>query len=272
MSWRMVDGKREGNVTVYENGVVDRSIAWDSFEKDAIREVLNDESGKRILIERSRNTGVIIYKGDYNCTTFDREGYGIEYDEISGIENYFGFYYEGVLLHIMQSFVNKSSLKSKARVFELSKRRNENDENGNQMIMIEFGGNEDEENNIDVINRHPIYMGGYRFDEKRNEYIRYGLGYELNEISGICDSIGEWDENGEKKKGSETKLYGGWYGEGEFDQSIRVSEIDENARKIREEEERKRMEEMQIRPFRDEGGKYGIIVRFENGVKMSISD
>ena len=107
-------------------------------------------------------------------------------------------------------------------------------------MMIEFGGNEDEENNEDVTNRRPMYMGGYRYDQKRNKFIRCGLGYELNECSGICDTIGEQNDNGEKKRGSERKLYGGWYGEGEFDQSIRLGEIEEEARKRREEEEEER--------------------------------
>ena len=117
---------------------------------------------------------------------------------------------------------------------------NESEDDDNELMMIEFGGNEDEENVEDVTNRHPVYMGGYRFDQKRNEFIRCGLGYELNELSGICDRIGEWNENGEKKEGSECKLYGGWYGEGEFDQSIRLSEIDKGARKRREEEEKEK--------------------------------
>ena len=158
-----------------------------------------------------------------------------------------------MLIHIKQLFVKKSGLKSKARVAELSKRRsrkncikidaNESEDDDNELMMIEFGGNEDEENVEDVTNRHPVYMGGYRFDQKRNEFIRCGLGYELNELSGICDRIGEWNENGEKKEGSGCKLYGGWYGEGEFDQSIRLSEIEKGIRKRREEEERKRKEE-----------------------------
>ena len=47
MSWRMANGKEEGKLTIYKNGVVDRMTTWESFEKDVIREVVNDESGKR---------------------------------------------------------------------------------------------------------------------------------------------------------------------------------------------------------------------------------
>ena len=261
MSWRMVDGKREGGLTVYENGIVNCSITWDSFGKDVTREVVNDESGNRLLIERNWKSRIITYKGDYNHVALDREGFGIEYDVESGVEKYYGYYCKDMLIHIKQLFVKKSSMKSKARVAELSKRRsgkngnkidaNEIENDDNEMMMIEFGGNEDEENVEDVTNRHPVYMGGYRFDQKRNKFIRCGLGYEYNEFSGICDTIGEWNENGEKKRGSERKLYGGWYGEGEFDQSIRLSEIDEEARKRREEEEERRIKEEEVRRMKE---------------------
>ena len=70
----MVDGKREGGLTVYENGIVNRSITWDSFGKDVTREVVNDECGNRLLIERNWKSGIITYKGDYNHVALDREG------------------------------------------------------------------------------------------------------------------------------------------------------------------------------------------------------
>ena len=239
MSWRMVDGQRRGRLTVYENGVVSRMTTWNSLdqmslkkngdEEDAfVREVLNDKSGKRLLIERNVKTNVIVYKGEYNHSDLTKEGFGIEYDVESGIEKYSGCFRNDQLFHIRQSFVKPKKMK----------------EGDNELMMIEFGGNEDEENNRTILNRHPIYMGGYRFDQKRNEFIRCGLGYELNEFSGICDCIGEWNENGEKKEGSGCKLYGGWYGEGEFDQSIRLSEIEKGIRKRREEEEERRMHEI----------------------------
>ena len=245
MSWRMVNGQRRGSLTVYENGVVARMTTWKSLDEissrkngndeDAfVREVLNDESGKRLLIERNVRTNVIVYKGEYNHSDLTKEGFGVEYDVESGIEKHSGYFRNDQLFHIHQSFIKSKKVKEN---------ENEN-ENGNELMMIEFGGNEDDENNRNVLNRRPMYMGGYRYDQKRNKFIRCGLGYELNAFSGICDTIGEWNENGEKKRGSERKLYGGWYGEGEFDQSIRLSEIEEGARKRREEEEVRRMKEI----------------------------
>ena len=98
MSWKVINGCVDGFVTVYENGVVKRMTMWDNLDRnpqrretDRIREVINDESGKRRLVERVVGSGVIIYKGDYNRTNFEKEGWGIEYDERSGIrEGYDG--------------------------------------------------------------------------------------------------------------------------------------------------------------------------------------
>ena len=42
LSWRMVKGKRDGKLTIYKNGVVDRMTTWESFEKDVSCEVVND--------------------------------------------------------------------------------------------------------------------------------------------------------------------------------------------------------------------------------------
>jgi len=229
---------------------------WDSLDKISlmkngyeneelyVREVLNDESGKRLLIERNVNNNVIVYKGEYNHNNLVKEGYGVEYDDESGMEKYYGYFQNDRLIHIRQSFI-----KSKSK----NKKENDDDNGDNEMIMIEFGGDEKEDNNKNVLNRRPIYMGGYRFDKKRNEYLRNGVGYELNELSGICDNIGEWDDNGLKKEGVGCKLYGGWYGEGESDKSIRFSEIDEEEKKRKEEEEeRKRKEEEEERKRKEE--------------------
>ena len=213
MSWRMVNGKREGKLTIYKNGVVDRMTTWESFEKDVIREVVNDESGKRLLVEKVKLSGVVTYRGEYDHVTLNKSGWGIEYDE-NGLEKHVGYFEKDKLIHIKQAFM---------------KAEEEGEESG-KMMMIEYAGDVKEDNVKNVLNRRPIYMGGYAFDKKKNEFIRTGIGYEINELSGICDRISEWDENGEKKTkdGSERVLFGGWYGEGESDQSTRMSLIDWN--------------------------------------------
>ena len=225
LSWRMINGKRNGKLTIYKNGVVDRMATWDSFKQNVLREVVNDKSGTRLLVEKMKLSGVVIYKGTYDCATLEKSGWGIEYDE-DGVEKCVGFYKNDRLVHIKQSFVKEKEGESE------------------QMMMIEYGGDVNENNVNKLVNRRPIYMGSYTFSEKKNEFIRCGIGYEINELSGICDKICEWDEHGEKK-GTERELHGGWYGEGESDRSIRVSEMEEEEKKEREErEERERMKEV----------------------------
>ena len=224
MSWRMVNGKREGKLTIYKNGVVDRMTTWESFEKDIILEVVNDESGKRLLVEKVKLSGVMTYRGEYDHVTLNKSGWGIEYDE-NGLEKHVGYFEKDELIHIKQAFMKAE----------------EGEESG-KIMMIEYAGDVKEDNVKNVLNRRPIYMGGYAFNKKKNEFIRTGVGYEINELSGICDRISEWDENGEKKTkdGSERVLFGGWYGEGESDQSIRVSVIDEKAKEWKRREKRKK--------------------------------
>ena len=226
LSWRMVKGKRDGKLTIYKNGVVDRMTTWESFEKDVSCEVVNDECGKRLLVEMNKLSGVMLYKGEYDHATLKKSGWGIEYDE-SGFEKYFGY---DKLIHIKQAFMRAEE--------------GEEGEEGGKMMMIEYAGDVKEDNVKNVLNRRPVYMGGYSFKKMQNEFIRAGIGYEINELSGICDRISEWDENGEKKTKDDRDraLFGGWYSKGESDQSIRMSEIDDQEKKRRRRRERERRE------------------------------
>ena len=217
LSWRMVNGQRKGNLTIYQNGIVDRMTTWENFEKDVIFYVVNDESGKRLLVEMVKVSGVVIYKGEFDHATLKKSGWGIVYDE-SGLEKYVGYFEEDKLVHIKQSFMKV-----------------EDAEEGSKMMMIEYGGDVTEDNVKDVLSRRPIYMGGYAFEKKRNEFVRTGVDNEINELSGICERISEQDENGVKKMkdGNKRLLFGGWFGEGDSDQSIRVCSIDEQAKERR---------------------------------------
>ena len=229
MSWRMVDGNREGALTIYENGIVSRMIKWECLDElsdmNVIREVVNDMSGIRVMVEKSSESGVIIYRGGYNSKTLGKCGYGIEYDEETGVEKSTGYYCDDRLVHIHQLFVPDH-------------------ENNGKLKMMEFDGDESVDNVGEVVNRHPIYVGGYRLDTKANRFVRSGKGYAIDLVGGICDYVSEWDENGEEVDGCVRKLFGGWYGEGEYDQSIRVSEIDEQ---IMENEKLERIEMFQTK-------------------------
>lgn len=231
LSWRMVEGNREGLVRVYKNGKVSHEIAWEtldeSFNLDVFHEIINDRSGQRLMVEKMAASGTIVYKGGYDPLTMSKEGYGIEYDEESGVEKSTGFYRNNILIHLYQSFIKEEE-------------EDVDDEKG-KMKMIEYDGNESINNVDNVLNLHPIYVGGYRYDEKKNKFVRYGKGNVINKLDGICNRESVWNENGDEIEDSNTELYGGWYGRFDNDEhgySIRVSKLDEEVEKKRIEKER----------------------------------
>ena len=93
LSWMMKNGNKEGELTVYEKEVVDRVIRWDDlYDADPqgndyhLKVIVNDESGKELLEEVIVGSGVVVYRGEFDGESRKREGFGIEYDEESGVE------------------------------------------------------------------------------------------------------------------------------------------------------------------------------------------
>ena len=191
LSWMMKNGKREGELTVYKKGVVDRVMRWDDLREAGkegddyrLRAIVNDESGKELLEEMIVGSGIVVYRGEFDGESRKREGFGIEYDEESGLEKRSGYFHNGKLVHVCQEF----------------RKVKDEDSNNTKMEMIEYGGEKDENNVNDYLNCCPVYIGDYAFDAKQFRFIRSGVGNVLNEFSGICDWIGEQDEEGEKNK------------------------------------------------------------------------
>ena len=228
LSWIMKNGVRDGALTVYNNGVVDYVTSWDSLESKSgknkaayIRKVVNTDCGKRQLVITTADSEVIVYKGAFNQETLMREGWGFAYDEKEGFEKHYGYFQYDNLVHIKQEFIEDPT------------------RNDGKRRMIEYGGHEDDQNADEILNRYPIYSGGYIFDDDRQVFVRHGDGYVINELSGICDRLSEWVK-GEEVEERNRLLYGGWFDEGDSCSSIRVSVIDEKEKKRREEEERER--------------------------------
>ena len=208
MSWIMKDGERDGKLTTYVDGVADRVMRWSDLERNdnCFSLIVNDICGKRLMEERVENGEIVIYRGGFD-ENWERDGFGIEYDQNSGIEIRSGYYRNGILNHIHQEF--EAITESGNTTLSTS-----------IMRMIEYGGDFKEDNVMDILKLRVRYIGGYKYDVMTGEFHRHGMGKVVNEITGLCERIGEWN-NGEEIDGKDFTLFGGWYCDGESDQSIR---------------------------------------------------
>ena len=204
LAWMMKNGKRVGGITEYENGKAISKEGWDSL--------LGNGGGDRRIIENSKEglimtirrkckenedeDGCVIYRGGFD-EEMNRDGYGIEYDIKTGKEKIEGYWNKDKLIRMIREF----------------------DADNNQ--MIEYAENdyndENEKSNMEILNRIPIYIGGY--STENGKYVRNGVGYLIDEKSGTANRESEW-ANGKEKKEVGYDLYEGWYVKG-MSESIR---------------------------------------------------
>ena len=218
MSWNMKEGEQDGVITTYKNGVADKVIAWDTLNgmgvasnDGIISEMMNDESGKRLLVRRTIRTDIIVYKGECN-EHMEKDGYGVEYDEKSGREKFSGYFYRNKLVHVHQEF----------------------EEEDGSMIMTEYAGNGNRDNpsdNTSLLRRVPIYVGEYTYNSSRGRFVPHGRGNQIDQESGLCSYVGEW-QNGMKVDSNGHTLQNGWYSEGESTSSIRAFALHRDARTL----------------------------------------
>ena len=195
LSWREKDGKREGIVTLYENGVAKRKTTWKNLAKltngrtwdnaevgieeeedqrgrssssEVFAEMVCGDNGNWYMVERDEKD-TILYKGEGN-DEMQKEGWGVQNDR-SGNERYFGYYRRNRLVHVHQEFLKDTS--------------------GN-FVMVEYRKDENDQNVSNSLKWYPIYVGGYEYDGKKEQYLRHGEGYQINVNLGICDFKGTW--------------------------------------------------------------------------------
>ena len=176
-SMQMANGQMNGWVCIYNNGLPESKVQWDDVrrmdedEEYAGRFILNHENGKKVMEERY-GSGRVRYRGEYNLC-YLRNGFGIEYDD-NGVEMFSGIYEHGRLIR-------------KCRIF----RKNEKT---NCMEMIEYRNEgEADTGNLSSYMRCPEYVGGYIFDEKTFKFLRHGQGNLLDETTGVCTEICQWE-------------------------------------------------------------------------------
>ena len=147
---------------------------------------------------------MVIYQGGFD-EEMNRNGYGIEYDAENGKEKIEGYWSKDRLIRMIREF----------------------DADNNQ--MIEYNESKEDNDNMELLNRNPIYIGGYCIEN--GKYVRNGVGYLIDEKSGTAIRESEW-ENGKEKKECRTDLYEGWYVEG-MNESIRSILKNENPREMK---------------------------------------
>ena len=192
LAWVMQNGKRTGSVTKYEKGRAIQKESWESILEADDRRIIENCKEGLIMTIRSKsknddNGGVIIYKGEFDEER-NRHGRGIEYNRENGKEKIEGYWVKEKLIQIIREF------------------------DADNNIMIEYEAIE----NVDIMNRIPIYVGGYCLEN--GKYVRHGKGYLIDDKSGTAVRESEWEHGKEKIGGID--LYEGWYVEG-MSESIR---------------------------------------------------
>ena len=211
LSWKEKKGKRVGEFTVYEKGRALRKESWDSLLSHEEHRYVENWKGKPRMVIRKGDQNRVVYRGDYdNDDSLKRDGEGYAYDEESGCVLVHGVWKNDELFQILQEFENESE-------------------------MIEYEVIEGEEN-VSVLNRRPVYEGGYAFDESVGKYVRCGKGNVICVTSGMAISESGW-LNGQIQ--DSVKLFGGWYVRGREEDSLRdlIIEVHEKKAEIHNEVE-----------------------------------
>ena len=165
------NGNKSEEFIRYKNGRVDFSQRFQDIldQKNSIRYVYHK---KRLRMEIwSSKTGHLLYHGNYNDRS-QREGWGIECDEESGNMVVEGIWSKGTLKEVIRCF------------------------NGDTMTELKRNGSD----SLDPTKRIPIYVGGYRYDEGNETFVREGKGCLIDVKSGIATRECEW-KNGKEVSG-----------------------------------------------------------------------
>ena len=189
LSWKEVNGVRTGGFTVYEKGKALRSQDWKGLSGKEHRYVENCKNGLELVIE---GDGVVYRGGFDDMELMRKEGRGMEFDEKSGRVLRCGVWKEDELFHI-------------------------NQECEDEEVMIEYDTEEGREN-VSVLNRNPVYEGGYVFDEEKGEVLRHGYGCEIDMNTGVAVREGVWERGVLKES---VGLFDGWYVKREESEAVK---------------------------------------------------
>ena len=166
-------------VTTYTRGRIDFCQRFQDILNQAdLHRLVNHKRGLRMEI-CSIKTGYLMYHGEFN-DNFKRDGWGIEYDEESGSVKMEGIWSNGTLKEVIRLF------------------------KGETMTELKRNGKD----SLDPVKRIPIYVGGFRYDEDTEAFVREGKGCLIDEKTGIATRECEW-KDGREVNGID--LFDGWY-------------------------------------------------------------
>lgn len=191
MKWKWVEGRRQGDVVVYDRGKVIYTENWDSITNcNDDRRILVNARGRTDLVVMDPTSSVIVYIGNFDRQTRSRNGYGFCYDRNTGNLVCYGRYVDDELTQVIQEI------------------------EGDQMIEYDVCGGD---SNLEVSTRRAVYVGDYMHDMNTNTLFRHGKGSEINSRTGCVIWEGDW-EKGEKVDGCE--LVDGYYTRTSGDKSL----------------------------------------------------
>ena len=196
LSWVMKDGQRIGRISEYEKGKALFKEEWNSVLGEGDHRMIeNSKEGLKLVIRDRNNT--MIYQGEFD-EELNRYGKGMEYGD-NGKLKYEGYWIRDELMKIVREF------------------------KGNEMTEYENC------DNVDVLNRIPLYIGGYNIID--GEFKRNGMGYLIDNKTGTAIRESEWLD-GEELNGID--LFDGWYVKG-MNESIRCVLNNEQPKEMVEE-------------------------------------
>ena len=173
------NGNKSEEFIRYKNGRTHFSQRFlDILQQITSKRTVSHKRGLRMEFW-SAKTGHLLFHGEYNERRM-KEGWGIEYDEESGNAVLEGIWNKGKLIEVIRCF------------------------SGDTMTELKRNGSD----SLDPVKRIPIYVGGFRYDEDNETFIREGKGCLIDEKSGLATRECEWKDG---KEVSGVDLIDGWY-------------------------------------------------------------
>ncbi|KAM7453792.1 hypothetical protein BLSTO_05455, partial [Blastocystis sp. subtype 1] len=174
-----------GRCSLFYKGIL--QLSWKEVEGKMVGGFTVYEKGKAVRSEDWNQLGEKEHRCIENCK--------------SGLE----LVIEGNGVVYRGGFEDVESMKREGRGMEFDEKSGRVCGRMMSYVMIEYETEEGKEN-VSLLNRHPVYEGGYVFDEEKKELLRNGYGCEIE--GGVAVKEGTW-ERGVLKESVE--LFDGWY-------------------------------------------------------------